>query len=189
MRNDRLGERLDDIGRQLEEIIDDNTAFVTELRRVDRAQQETADAVQRAVGALRQDLEAALAHHAVRDLCLSLLGPLTALDEMLATADLADPRVIAGHLRSVSLTLRGVLARMGAEAVPIVVGEDLYDPDRHRCVGVVEPADSPFPLARPNTVVRVVEEGYVLHRRPLRPAQVEIQADRRSPAATQRGVS
>ena len=169
--------RLDTIGRQLEEIADDNTTFVTELRRLDRTSHDTAAAVGRAVDALRQDLEAVIAYQALRDLCTELIGPLTAMDKMLAEAAFTDPELVAGHVRSVSATLRGVLSRMGAEAVEIVVGQDVFDPERHRCVGVVDPHDSPFPLARPHTVVRVVEQGYVLRRRPLRPAQVEIQAD------------
>jgi molecular chaperone GrpE (heat shock protein) len=181
MTDDRLAGRLDDIGRQLEEIVDDNTAFVAELRRLDRAQQDTAAGMERAVAALREDIEAALTFRALKDLCTELIGPLSAMEAMLDADAFTDPAVVAGHVRGLSATLRGVLGRMGAEPVPIVLGEDLYDPDRHRCVGVVEPERSPFPLARPRTVVRVIEKGYVLHRRALAPAQVEIQADRRPP--------
>jgi molecular chaperone GrpE (heat shock protein) len=186
MTEDQIGPRLDAIGRQLEEIADDNTTFVTELRRVDRTSQDAAAAVGRAVDALRQDLETAIAYQALRDLCTELIGPLTAMETMLAEADFTDPQLIAGHVRGLSATLRGVLTRMGAEVVKITVGEDAFDPERHRCVGVVAPHDSPFPFARPHTVVRVVEQGYELRKRPLWPAQVEIQADQ---PATQGGVS
>jgi molecular chaperone GrpE (heat shock protein) len=186
MTEDQLERRLDAIGRQLEEIADDNTTFVTELRRLDRTSQDTAAAVGRAVDALRHDHAAAIAYEALRDLCTELIGPLTAMETMLAEAAFTDPALVAGHVRSVSASLRGVLGRMGAEAMEIVVGEDEFDPERHRCVGVVDPNHSPFPFARPHTVVRVVEQGYVLRKRPLRPAHVEIQADR---PATQGGVS
>jgi molecular chaperone GrpE (heat shock protein) len=186
MTEDQIGRRLDAVGRQLEEIADDNTTFVVELRRLNRTSEDAAAAIGRAVDALRGDLETAIAYQALRDLCTELIGPLTAMETLLAESDFTDPQLIAGHVRGLSATLRGVLTRMGAEIVEITVGEDAFDPERHRCVGVVDPHDSPFPFARPHTVVRVVEQGYELRKRPLRPAQVEIQADR---PATQRGVS
>jgi molecular chaperone GrpE (heat shock protein) len=49
-------------------------------------------------------------------------------------------------------------------------------------VGIVAPADSPFPLVPARTVVRVVQDGYLLHDRPLTPAMVEIQAGTPAPA-------
>jgi molecular chaperone GrpE (heat shock protein) len=186
MTEDQIGPRLDAIGRQLEEIADDNTTFVTELRRVDRTSQDAAAAVGRAVDLLRQDLETAIAYQALRDLCIELIDPLAAMETMLAEADFTDPRLVAGHVRGLTATLRGVLTRAGAEVVRITVGEDTFDPERHRCVGVVDPHDSPFPFARPHTVVRVLEQGYELRKRPLRPAQVEIQA---GPPATTEGGS
>jgi molecular chaperone GrpE (heat shock protein) len=186
MTDDRIGQRLDAIGRQLEEIADDNTTFVTELRRLDRTGQDAAAAVTRAVDALRQDLETAIAHQALRDLCTELIGPLTAMETMLAEADFTDPQLVSRHVRGLTATLRGVLTRMGAEVVATTAGEDAFDPERQRCVGVVDPHESPFPFARPNTVVRVVEQGYELRNRPLRPAQVEIQSDR---PATREGES
>jgi molecular chaperone GrpE (heat shock protein) len=166
MDDDVIGRRLDSLGRQIEEIADDNTAFVTELRRLDRS-----------VAALRDDLTATLAIPALRDVCVELIDPLEAVDRLLGDRGNPDPELMRRHVRSVATTLRGVLRRMGAEVEPIVLGEELYDPHRHRCVGVVDPRDSPFPAAPPDTVVRVIEDGYVLQRRPLRPALVEVQGD------------
>ncbi|WP_439427390.1 nucleotide exchange factor GrpE [Micromonospora sp. LA-10] len=185
MSEDQVGQRLDAIGQQLEELLDDNTAFLAEMRHLDRTSRDAAAAVGRVVDALRQDLETAIAHQALRDLCTELIGPLDAMEAMLAEADFGDPQRIAGHIRGLTATLRGVLTRMGVEVVAITIGEDAFDPERHRCVGVVDPRDSPFPFARPHTVVRVVEHGYQLRERPLRPAQVEIQADQ---SATRGGV-
>ncbi|GGR86936.1 hypothetical protein GCM10010169_33950 [Micromonospora fulviviridis] len=186
MTEDQIGRRLDAIGRQLEEILDDNTTFLAEVRHLDRTIRDAATAVGHAMDALRQDLETVIAYQALRDLCTELIGPLDAMETMLAEADFGDPQRIAGHVRGLTATLRGVLTRMGAEVVAITVGEDAFDPERHRCVGVIDPHDSPFPFARPHTVVRVVEQGYQLRERPLRPAQVEIQADQ---PATRGGVS
>jgi molecular chaperone GrpE (heat shock protein) len=162
---DGVAEQLEQIGRRLDEMADDNTAVVAELRRLEHG-----------VGALRREIEDQIAYAALRDLVRSMVSPLAVLEEM-AAADLSDPAVTAGHLRGLSVTLRGVLTRLGAESVPIVVGQDRYDPERHRCVRVVDPGGSPFPNAPPHTVVRVVEDGYVLRGRQLSPVQVEIQAD------------
>jgi molecular chaperone GrpE (heat shock protein) len=136
------------------------------------------------MSALRGDLSGSLAYHALRDLCCEVIGPLSATEAMLEHGDFADPAVVAGHLRSLAVTLHAVLARMGAEKVAVVPGVDVYDPVRHRCVAVLRPEESPLPDAAPHTVVRVVEDGYSLNQRPLIPVRVEIQAAPR-PTGTQ----
>lgn len=171
-----LTERLDEVRGLLEEAVEDNTALVAHLDRTAHQQAGQIGDVLREVAALRADLDGALAFRALRDLATELIGPLAAIDAMLERADFTDPDVVAGHVRSLSLTLSGVLTRMGAVKVPIDVGAELFDPSRHRCVGTVSPAESPFPGAAPRTVVRVVQDGYLLRDRPLTPATVEIQA-------------
>ncbi|WP_328473293.1 nucleotide exchange factor GrpE [Actinoplanes sp. NBC_00393] len=163
MDDDEIDRRLDDFGRRIDQV-DAN------------------------VGALRHDLQDALAFAAVRDLCLELIDPLDAVDRLLAAPGSGDPELVNRHVRSVAATLRGVLRRMGAEVEPIRVGVDLYDADQHRCVAVVEPTESPFPAAPPHTVVRILEDGYLLRRRRLRPALVEIQGDRHTPTSTRGGA-
>ena len=176
--DDKTAERLDEIRALLEEVAEDNTALVARLDEFRHQQAGQSGDALREIAALRSDLSGALAFRALRDLCTELIGPLSAIDAMIERADFADPVAIAGHVRSLSVTLSGVLTRMGAEKVPIDVGAELFDPGRHRCVGTVDPADSPFPDAAPRTVVRVVQDGYLLHDRPLTPVTVEIQAGR-----------
>jgi molecular chaperone GrpE (heat shock protein) len=183
MPEDALGSRLEQITKLLEEMVDDNTIVVAELKRLSHAQQSLSSNVERDLSVLRRELAGMLTYHALKDLCTELIGPLAAMEAMLERADFADPETIAGHIRSLSVTLRAVLARMGAEKVTIAVGEELYDPNRHRCVGVVTPDSSPFPDAAPHTVVRVIEDGYLLDRRPLSVPAVEIQASRTNHAA------
>jgi molecular chaperone GrpE (heat shock protein) len=170
--------RLEQVAKLLEEIVDDNTAIVGELKRLERTQQVVGADIERSVSLLRDDLTGGLAYRALKDLCSELIGPLAAAEAMLERADFADPDIVAGHVRSICVTLRGVLRRMGAEKMHVVVGQDRYDPQRHQCVGIVDPERSPFPEAAPHTVVRVVEDGYILDRRPLTPVRVEIQASR-----------
>jgi molecular chaperone GrpE (heat shock protein) len=178
MPKDAVDVRLGQVTKLLEEMVDDNTVVVAELKRLNHALQEVGSDVERDLSALRAELAGALAYRALKDLCTELIGPLTAMEQMLERADFADPETTAGHIRGLSVTLRAVLARMGAEKVTIAVGEELYDPHRHRCVGVVTPGSSPFPDAAPHTVVRVLQDGYSLSRRPLTAPAVEIQASR-----------
>ena len=173
---DPVAERLHELQNLLEEVVEDNTVLVSRLDRYGREHAEHATDVLREITALRADLGATLTFRALRDLCTELIGPLMAMDAMVARADFSDPVALAGHVRSLSVTLTGVLSRMGAEKVRIDVGGGRFDPERHRCVGTVAPADSPFPQAPARTVVRVVQDGYLLHERPLTPAMVEIQA-------------
>lgn len=171
-----LDARLEQITKLLEEMVEDNTAVVADLKQVRVAQQGFGADLERGLSEIQRELAGALAYRALKDLCVELIGPLTAMEQMLERADFGDPAAIAGHVQSLSVTLRGVLGRMGAEKVTIAVGEELYDPNRHRCVGVVAPDQSPFPHAAPHTVVRVVQDGYRLDRRPLTPPAVEIQS-------------
>lgn len=190
-------ERLDQVLRLLEEIADDNTAVVAGISEIRAAQEATVAAAQAAASAaaqaaaadaarevslLRADLSGTLVHRALKDLCTELVGPLAAMDAMLEQADFSDPQTVAGHVRGLSVTLRNVLARMGAERIAVAVGKELFDPVHHRCAGVCAPLTSPFPDAPPRTVVRVVEAGYVLGGRLIRPAVVEIQSGRESTA-------
>jgi len=175
----KILEELDQANKTLEEIAHDNMAVTARLGSLERAQEGVGADVVREIGALRRDLAGALAHRALKDLCTELIGPLGAMEAMIARADFSDQDAVAGHVRSLALTLRGVLGRMGVEQVTVKVGER-YDPNRHRCVAVHSPATSPLPDAPPHTVVRVIEDGYALERRPLIPPTVEIQG---SPAA------
>jgi len=169
-------EKLEQISDLLEEVANDNTAVRDAMNRMGEAQHRLDTDLVRELGQLRDDLSDMLVHRALKDLCTELIAPMAAMESMLDRADFSDPDVIEGHLRSLTVTLRSVLNRMGAEKVTLAVGEDLFDPNRHRCAAKLDPDESPFPNAAPRTVVRVIEDGYVLGGRVLRPPVVEIQA-------------
>lgn len=170
-------ERLDRIGALLEEVVDDNTAVTTSMNQLVQSQRALSADLSRELGELRKDMSASLVHRTLKDLCLQLIGPLGAMEAMLDRADFTDPEIVAGHVKSLVVTLHGVLNRMGAERITVSVGEELFNPGKHRCASVVGPDSSPFPSAPPRTVVRVVEDGYLLGDRLLSPALVEIMAD------------
>lgn len=177
---DPMIERLDRIGTLLEEVVEDNTAVTTSMNQLGQTQRALSADVTRELTELRRDLAAGLAYRTLKDLCVELIGPLGAMEAMLARADFTDTEAVAGHVHSLVLTLYGVLNRMGAERIGVAVGEELFNPGKHRCVGQVAPDESPFPDAPPRTVVRVVEDGYLLDGRVLTPATVEIQTGRQA---------
>ncbi|GAB2845655.1 nucleotide exchange factor GrpE [Lentzea nigeriaca] len=170
-------ERLDRIGTLLEEVVDDNTAVTTSMNQLVQSQRALSADLSRELGELRKDMSAGLVHRTLKDLCLQLIGPLGAMEAMLDRADFTDPEIVSGHVKSLVVTLHGVLNRMGAERITVDVGVEAFNPAKHRCVNVVGPQDSPFPDAPPRTVVRIVEDGYLLADRLLNPAVVEIMAD------------
>lgn len=170
--------RLESMATILNEIAEDNTALVGSLNRVVATQETLRSDLVREMGLLRDDFAGALAFRALKDLCVELISPLAAMEAMLQQADFADPQAIRGHVESLVITMHSVLSRMGAEKIPISLGEELFDPSRHRCVRVLAPAASPFPSAPPRTIVRIVEDGYTLAGRMLSPAKVEVQAEK-----------
>ncbi len=85
-----------------------------------------------------------------------------------------------GILQGVELVLGELRGVLGKHGVAVNEAENqLFDPTVHEAVGQVPDASRP-----PNTVVEVLEKGYQLHDRMIRPARVII-----SKAASQGGDS
>lgn len=87
----------------------------------------------------------------------------------------------AGLLQGVELTLGQfgkVLDKFNVVAIE-AVGE-LFDPARHEAMGQIESAEQP-----PNTVVQLLQKGYLLNDRLLRPAMVLIAKAPAAPAASE----
>ena len=146
-------------------MVDDNTAVVTSINRLSQVHETLASDVVCEPRALHGDLSDGLAYRALKDLCTELIGRLTAMEAMLERADLTDPSAAYGHVRSLSVTLRAVLNKIGATRMPIVSGETPVNPNLHRWVRRIAPERSPFSNASPRTVVRVVEDGHLLDER------------------------
>jgi molecular chaperone GrpE len=86
-------------------------------------------------------------------------------------AALANPEASPQALRDgVQLTLRQMMAAMEKARVTAIapVAGERFDPYRHQAMAAVE-SDS-----EPNTVVAVMQKGYQLHDRVLRPALVTV---------------
>jgi molecular chaperone GrpE len=90
-----------------------------------------------------------------------------ALDAMGEAERAAAPSVVEG----IELTLRamlGAFARHGIHPVAPQPG-DTFDPERHEAV-----FEAPLPGHAPGSVIQVMAEGFTIHDRLLRPAQVGV---------------
>ena len=99
-----------------------------------------------------------------------LLSVLDNLERALAAAsDSEDESVKAIH-EGVDLTLKSFIDcfnKFNIEAVD-PLGEP-FDPDLHQAMSIQENAD-----VEPNTVIAVMQKGYTLHGRVIRPAMVMV---------------
>jgi molecular chaperone GrpE len=89
---------------------------------------------------------------------------LPVLDSLEAAVKSADPSGVELTLKQ----LRAALEKSYVREIDPKPGER-FDPYRHQAMAAVEAAD-----AEPNTVVAVMQKGYHLHDRVLRPALVTV---------------
>ena len=122
----------------------------------------------------QQDIESAH-KFAVERFAESLLPVADALEATLA-AESAD---IAALRSGVELTLKQLRTALGKSSVSDIVpaAGDKFDPHRHQAMAAVE-AD-----AEPNTVLEVLQKGWRLHDRVIRPALVTVAKPRAEQSA------
>jgi molecular chaperone GrpE len=102
---------------------------------------------------------------AVERLVMELLGVKDSLEAALAS-EASDP---ASLKSGVELTLRQLVSAFEkARVTEINPQGEPFDPHRHQAIGMVE-SDIPA-----NTVVGVLQKGYLLHDRVVRPAMVTV---------------
>jgi molecular chaperone GrpE len=108
--------------------------------------------------------------YAISDLARELLGIADNLQRAIEaagqqTAD-ADPSLIEG-VRATERMLEQLLERFGIRKIE-ALGQ-AFDPNRHEAVMQVDDAERP-----PGTVAQVIQDGYTIHDRLLRPARVIV---------------
>ncbi len=114
---------------------------------------------------LQRDLEQAR-KFANEKLLGELLPVIDNLERALA-ADKGDAGVLRG---GVELTLKELLRVATAHGLVIVSPHgEVFDPERHQAMSMVDSHEH-----APNTVVAVLQKGYVLNERLLRPALVNV---------------
>lgn len=99
-----------------------------------------------------------------------LLAELMPVIDHLERALAADKAEAAGLRAGVELTLKELLRVIGQHGLLVVdpLGE-IFDPERHQAMSMIDSAEH-----APNTVVTVLQKGYVLNERLLRPALVNV---------------
>lgn len=105
---------------------------------------------------------------ALERFCGDLLGVVDNLERALESA--GDDQGIASLLEGIELTRKGlmdVLVKYGVESVD-PMGEP-FDPETAQAMSMVEQPD-----AEPNSVIGVMQKGYTLNGRLLRPAMVMV---------------
>jgi molecular chaperone GrpE len=111
------------------------------------------------------------AHHfGHQNLVKDLLPTVDNLERALEHAEGSEGANLEGLLQGVNLVLREFEAALRKHSVQLVEAEgQTFDPAVHEAVGQVPDASLP-----PNTVAHVLQKGYKLHDRMLRPARVMV---------------
>lgn len=78
-------------------------------------------------------------------------------------------------ITAIEKQLEDVLKQVGVEEIPVRIG-DLFDHNRHEAISH-EPNDAPE-----NTVITIIETGYTLGDRIIRPAKVKVSAGATKPS-------
>jgi molecular chaperone GrpE len=143
-------------GKSLEELLAEAQAKIEQQRdTMMRALAEAENARKRALA------DAASAQkYAVERFAESLLPVMDSLEAALKAQD-------ASGIEITQRQLKGALDKAGIREVAPAAGER-FDPNRHQAMAAVPSA------AEPNTVVGVLQKGYSLHERVLRPALVTV---------------
>jgi molecular chaperone GrpE len=113
----------------------------------------------------RAQAEAASAQkYALERFTEGLLPVVDSLQAALQTADLSGVELTLKQLQ-------GALEKSGVREINPAPGER-FDPHRHQAMAAVEAP--PGEMREPNTIVSVMQKGYGLHDRVLRPALVSV---------------
>jgi molecular chaperone GrpE len=159
--------------------IDDKTARITQLEAALEIANNTIDSQKDAVLRARADMEnakrrAELEIDKARKFALErfageLLPVIDNLERAMQVAD-ADNEAIKPVVEGVDLTLKSFIAGVEKFGMQIVDPQgEAFNPELHQAMSMQETADFP-----PNTVMAVMQKGYTLNGRLLRPAMVMV---------------
>jgi len=157
-----------------EELDDDLARLQEELAQArDLALRAQADA-QNVKRRAEQDVEKAR-KYALERFCSELLPVVDNLERALEAAD-GDDEAVRPIAEGVELTLKSFLDALSKFHIePVDPAGEPFDPQLHQAMSMVENAD-----AEPNTVLAVMQKGYTLNGRLVRPAMVMVS---KAPAA------
>jgi molecular chaperone GrpE len=105
-----------------------------------------------------------------QNLVKDLLTSVDNLDRAIEHSEQNDDADFQSLLQGIDLVRRDLLAALGKHGVSVVeAAQQPFDPTYHEAMGQVPDGNVP-----PNTVVAVLQTGYLLHDRMLRPARVMV---------------
>ncbi len=154
---------------------DELTALLDKLAQAEAAAQEEKDRALRIAAEMenlrrRSALDVEKAHKfALEKFSGELLPVIDSLERALELSD-RENEALKPTLEGVDLTLRSMLstvAKFGVEAIN-PLGEP-FDPNRHQAISMVENGQ-----VAPNSVIAVMQKGYELNGRIIRPAMVMV---------------
>jgi molecular chaperone GrpE len=115
----------------------------------------------------RSQTEIANAHKfAVENFVTELLAVKDSLEAALASSETASVEALRSGVELTLRQLKTVFDKFNVKEINPV--GDKFDPHRHQAISMVESG------AEPNTVVQVLQKGYLLHDRVIRPALVTV---------------
>lgn len=161
----------DDQVSETKENQQDEGGLEERLQKAEQAAQDHREAWLRAVAdgdniRKRAQAEVANAHKfALESFATELLPVKDSLEAALATENITVESLKSGDELTLK-QLRSALERFNV--VEVNPAGEKFDPHRHQAISMVE-SD-----AEPNTVVQVLQKGYLLHDRVLRPALVTV---------------
>jgi molecular chaperone GrpE len=174
MTTDKTDEIAEDQARIEEPVIDEIQTELEALRTErdelrDRFMRALADAENARKRAERDRQEAHL--YGSSRLARDLLPVYDALKRALDSAGDEQRAAASALIEGVELTLRellNVFTRHGLEAITPKIG-DTFDPQHHQAM-----FEAPLPATKAGDIIQVMTEGFLLHDRLLRPAQVGV---------------
>lgn len=149
-------------GRPLQARLDEALAQVDQMRDDFLRARAEADNTRR-----RAQEDVSKAHKfGIESFAAALLGVKDSLDAAL-TVETASLQAFREGMELTARQLDTVFDKFSLRAIAPAIGEK-FDPHRHQAIGQVESTQEP------NTVAQVLQKGYLLHERVIRPALVMV---------------
>ncbi len=164
-----------ELDNQIADVEDELTVLQQKLEQAEAAVQEEKERALRIAAEMEnlrrraaQDVEKAH-KFALEKFAGDLLPVIDSLERALELSD-RDNEQLKPTLEGVELTLRSMLATVNKFGVSVIEPQGTpFDPNKHQAMSMIENPD-----VAPNTVIAVMQKGYELNGRVIRPAMVMV---------------
>ncbi|MCI6199751.1 MAG: nucleotide exchange factor GrpE [Proteobacteria bacterium] len=165
--NQKLKGEKDDLSRKLRDSGDKVQAAIRQLA-------ENANEMKRMAGQKEREVQNAK-DFAIQNFAKELLTVADDLDKALESMQKDGNEAIKAHIAGIELTKKALVKALAAGGVAEVEAKkgDVFDPNVEQQVAMI-----PFPSAKPDTLVDIIQKGYTLNGRCIRAAKVVVVAPR-----------